>query len=648
MDTREKFGLLERTATVAVTAGAVDVKARTAELSFSSESPVLRQGFFSDDFHEILDHAPESVRLGRLNDGASVLFNHDRDQVIGVVEQASIDSDRRGRAVVRFGKSARAEEAFNDVRDNILGKVSVGYRIHEAELTKSKAGPDTLRAVDWEPHEVSIVSVPFDPSVGIGRTADDDATETLIHYRGFDPMKDDNAPKPDDAPMVVDLSSTAATKLRQAERARITEIQAIANGWGHVPEVGVEAERAINEGLSVDQFRANVMPALQSLRPEALAPRMPEDNPKTQLGMSDGEAQNYSIIRAVRALLAIRGMGDGDPKRIAPFEIECSNAVSEELGVEARGILVPYDVQQRTSWSIDPAVAERAYELGLTRTVPMGVATTGTVAGALKGTELLASSFIEALRPQSVALQAGAVPLPGLVGDVDIPKQTTLGLFGWVAEDTGATDTELTIATVSLAPKTISGPVPITRKLIKQSTPAVEQIVRNDLVLGAAEIIDVGVIRGTGASNQPTGIFSTTGVLTQAFADVTTPIVPTFAELVAMESQVGGANALRNGAVYVLTWPQSGSLKTTVKDAGSGQFVYQDGEVNGYLVLRTTNMALDRTLFGSFSQVLLAMWGVLDINVDVATKAATGGIVLRAFQDVDVGVRRPAAFCIDV
>jgi len=414
--------------------------------------------------------------------------------------------------------------------------------------------------------------------------------------------------------------------------------------------VGVEAERAVNEGHSVDEFRANIMPALQSLRPEALAPRMPEDKPLTQLGMSDGQAEDYSVMRAIRALMCTRGLDtSGDPRKIAPFEIECSNAVADQLGTEARGLFIPYDVQQRTPWSFDPTVMGRAHELGFTqRTVPMGVATTGTVAGALKGTELLASAFIEALRPVSVALSAGAVPLPGLVGDVDIPKQTTLGLFGWVAEDTGATDTEITIATVNLAPKTISGPVPITRKLIKQSTPAVEQIVRNDLVLGAAEIIDVGIIRGTGASNQPTGIFSTTGVLTQAIADVSTPIVPTFAEMVAFETQVGDANALRNGAVYMLTWAVSGSLKTTVKDAGSGQFVYQDGEINGYPVVRTSQMSLDRNLFGSFSQVLLGMWGVLDINVDVATKAASGGIVLRAFQDVDVGVRHPAAFCIDV
>ncbi len=652
-DTRESprrflapLGYLQRNAELI--AASVNLEARTVEVSFSSELPVLRRGFFSDDFNEVLDHAPESIRLGRLNDGASVLENHDRAKRLGVVEIASIDSDRRGRAVVRLGKGRRAKEALIDIADGILTKTSVGYVIHEADLVKaeSKGEPDTLRATDWEPHEISFVSVAADPSVGVGRGADD--IPTLIHYRGFDPMKDKpDTPAPAD---VIDITAAAADKLRQAERARIADIQSTAKPWQHVPDLVVEAERAINEGHSVDQFRANIMPLLQSMKPDALAPRLPDDNPRTRLGMSDGQARDYSVIRAIRALMAIRGMdSESDPRKIAPFEIECSNAVADELNVEARGILIPYDVQQRTSWGVEPSILKRAHELDmLTRTPPMGVATTGTVAGALKGTELLASAFIEALRANSVALAAGAVPLPGLVGDVDIPKQTGLATFAWEGEDDDGTDTEVAIGSINLAPKTISGPVPITRKLLKQSTPAVEQIVRNDLVLGAAEIIDVGILNGSGAADQPQGIIGTTGVNTVAIADVVTPFIPTFVEWVAFETAVGEDNALRDGAVYMSTWAVMGGSKTTLKDAGSGQFVFQNGEINGYRAMATSQMPTDRQLFGAFSQVLLGMWGVLDINIDVATKAKSGGIVLRAFQDVDVGVRHAEAFCVDV
>jgi HK97 family phage major capsid protein len=644
-DTREKLGYLQRAAELL--AASVNLDARTVEISFSSELPVLRRGFFSDDFNEILDHSPQSIRLGRLNDGASVLENHDRARRLGVVEFASIDSDRRGRAVVRLGKGRRAKEALIDIADGILTKTSVGYVIYEADLieAETKGEPDTLRAIDWEPHEISFVTVAADPSVGVGRGADD--IPTLIHYRGCDPMND-KTKTPAEPPTVVDITAAAADKLRQGERTRIADIQATAAPWSHVPDLTVEAERAINEGHSVDQFRANIMPMLQSMKPDALAPRLPADQPKTLLGMSDGQAREYSVMKAIRALMCLRGLdSSSDPQKVAPFEIECSNAVADELGVEPRGILIPYDVQQRTPWQADPGLMARAHALEFTRTVPMGVATTGTVAAALKGTELLASAFIEALQARSVSLAAGAVPLPGLVGDVDIPKQTGLATFGWLAEDADGTDTEVAIGAVTLAPKTVSGPVPITRKLIKQSTPAVEQIVRNDLVNGAAQAIDIGILRGSGSAGQPEGIINVTGVLTQVVADVTGVKVPTHAELVGFETTVGAANALSDSAVYMTLWAVAGPLKTTLVDSGSGLFVWMNNVVNGRQAIATSNLATDQVIFGSFNQILLGMWGVLDINVDVATKAKSGGIVLRAFQDVDVGLRHPQAFCIN-
>lgn len=626
----KQFGTLTREASIV--AGSVNVKSRTVELAFSSEHPVRRGGFFTDPYDEVLDHSPSSVRLGRFNGGAAnLLMHHNSRDIVGIIESASIDSDRRGRAVARLGKGERASEVLRDAEDGILVNVSVGYQIHEGEMTRGGKGEtDLFRAFDWEPVEASFVGVGADPNAGIGRAAPLEGPSTVITYREGNTMpKEKNDDQGAPAPADVTLSANAGDQLRQAERARIKEITALGAAWGHVPDVALEADRAIDEGKTVDQFRANIMPILQSQNPAALAPKLPEDKPRTLLGMSDGQADDFSIIRAIRAVMCMRGMDTmNDPRKIAPFEIECSNAVADELGVEARGILVPYDVQQRTGWG--------------TRTVPMGVATTGTVAAALKGTELLASSFIEALNSASVALQAGMVAIPGLVGDVDIPKQTGQAAWTWLAEDADGVDTEVAIGSVSLVPHTISGPVPITRKLLKQSTPAVEQIVRNDLVIGAARTIDLGALSGAGTGAIPLGIRGQTGVNTQ-----TLTASGTFAQIVGMETAVGADNALSGSAVYMMPWAHAGTLKTTVKDAGSGQFVFQDGMINGYRCIPTSQLVTDERLFGSFNQALLGMWGVLDINVDTATKAASGGIVLRPFQDVDIGVRHAEAFCIE-
>lgn len=157
-----KAGILYRTFEID-RAQLVDDK-RTVELSFSSELPVER--WFG---YEILDHNPSSVDLSRLKNAAPLLMEHNRNDQVGVIEDARIDADKKGRATVRFGMSARAIEIFQDVKDGIRRLVSVGYRVDKLVTEKIEDEVETLRATAWTPMEISIVSVPADASVGIGR-----------------------------------------------------------------------------------------------------------------------------------------------------------------------------------------------------------------------------------------------------------------------------------------------------------------------------------------------------------------------------------------------------------------------------------------------------------------------------------------------
>ena len=143
----------------------VDEASRTAVLAFASEEPYERHWGV-----EILDVSAKSMRQGRLRSGANVLVDHDWKDVVGVVESVEIGADRVARAVVRFGKSVRAEEVWQDVRDGIRRNVSVGYMVHKAALVETKDGLETYRVNDWEPFEVSLVSVPADATVGVGRS----------------------------------------------------------------------------------------------------------------------------------------------------------------------------------------------------------------------------------------------------------------------------------------------------------------------------------------------------------------------------------------------------------------------------------------------------------------------------------------------
>lgn len=146
---------------------------RTIPLSFSSEEPVDR--WFGV---EVLGHRENEIDLEWLASGtAPLLADHDPRSQIGVVTEAQLGSDRKGRAVVRFGKSPRAEQEFRDALDGIRVNVSVGYEILEMELSKSEKGkPDEYRATRWRPLEVSLVSIPADLTVGVGRDAPDART----------------------------------------------------------------------------------------------------------------------------------------------------------------------------------------------------------------------------------------------------------------------------------------------------------------------------------------------------------------------------------------------------------------------------------------------------------------------------------------
>ncbi len=578
----------------------IDEEARTVEVAFSSEDPVDR--WFGK---EILDHSPSSVRLGRLNNGGPILMDHDRRDHVGVVESATIESDRKGRALVRFGKSARAMEAFQDVVDRIRKHVSVGYRIHKIVLEEEndKEG-EIYRATDWEPYEISFVSVPADATVGVGRS-----TETKFKTEVIMPKNQQPAPGSEEnrqsAPAAPAPSIDVSAEVEKRARAELDRIDTIRK-MGDKYECADLARQHIDDKKSADEMTRAVL--------ALIAERQKEEKPTTQIGLSGRETQEYSLMRAMRALAT------NDWSK-AGFEREASLAIADALGKEARGFFVPYEIQSRV--------------------MTTGVAADG---GNLVGTDHMAGSFIDFLYANSVLGKLNAIFLEGLVGDIDIPRLDGGGAFTWVAEDGDGTDDDGVLGTVAMSPHTIAGAVPISRRLLKQSSPSVEAMIQRHLGRNAGLAIDLGGLQGTGASNQPTGISQTTGVGTVTIASAGSP---TWAELVEFETDVATANGLDGSTAYVTTAGVRGNLKTTKKDAGSGIFLMEKGEANGHPVEISNQLAANSIIFGNYQDVVIGMWGVLDLVADTATKAASGGLVLRAFQDVDVGIAHAGSFSVN-
>ncbi len=162
----------------------LDDESRTMQISFSSETEVDR--WFGK---EVLDHKPKSVRTDRLKETGTVLLDHDLTKPVGRITEVEIKG-RRGYATVELGSGfALADETFSQVQQGIRRNVSVGYRVHKLvmdETSETGEGPDIYRAVDWEPYEISLVTVPADPSVGVNRSPDDEYDITILETKQMD------------------------------------------------------------------------------------------------------------------------------------------------------------------------------------------------------------------------------------------------------------------------------------------------------------------------------------------------------------------------------------------------------------------------------------------------------------------------------
>lgn len=618
----------------------IDEEKRTVELSFSSEAEVPR---WLDEI-EVLDHSKGAADLTRLNGGANLLFNHNPGDPLGVVEEARIDSDRRGRAVVRFGNSARAEEVWKDVKDGILRNVSVGYRIHALEMKEKRDGGETVYLVTrWEPFEVSIVTIPADPSVGVSRQAinptpipqtsqfrsimNRQQTIEALRARGitFDEAASDEAlaallhrsltttenPAPASRPIVA--NETQARSAEQ-ERDRVRQITAAGKHF-NVREI---ADKAIHDGATLEEFRGL---ALEEVNKRTTAIRESNEG----IGMSEKEAQRFSILRLLDTLSEPQ---NARLRSEAAFEYEVIEAAAQKAkGRKVRGVLIPADVLSRNVYGQRDIISIKA-----------GSGYTGD-AGNTVATTLLTASFIEMLRNKTTVMGRATV-LTGLEGDIDIPKQVGKAAAAWIGEDDDAPATDVNFGLASMTPHTIAAYTQLTRKTLKQSSLAVEGFVRSDIAAAIAEGIDLAALYGDGTGNQPVGIAHSNPNAVN-FVGVN----PTWAEIVAMETALGEANINSESAAYLARAGFRGYAKTTEKYAGTGQTLWERGNtVNGYACDITNQVIAGDLFFGDWANFLIGMWGGLDLLVDPYSQSRKARLNISAFQDVDFLVRRSAAF----
>ena len=583
---------------------------------------------------EVLKMTKAAVDLTRLRNDAPFLADHSNsiDSILGRVEKPSVGNGQL-RVEVVLDDSAAAKEYGRKVSAGMAGKISIGYRVEEWKQTR-KATEEQVpeyTAVKWQPLEVSAVAVPADDAASVtGKRSYDMSGE--VETKGTQPAN------PVDAEAV-----------REAERERIREIT-LAGSNDAFKEFGARelAEEVIAQGGTIDDFRKQL-----SERQTAAYKKQAEDNKAAghengatgdgDIGLSEKDAGKFSLVRAIRAL------HEGNTKG-CEHELDVMTAAGQKVRedncrVSRSAFSVPADIFKAKTLDFAPqAVLQRAL---------------GADAGAgtnIIAETLLAGSFIDLLRAMSVVMPRATV-LSGLVGDVDIPRQTGANTANWVADNPNAddADSDLTLDQVSLSPKELAAHTGFTRKLLLQSTPSIEDLVRRDFMRVFALACDLAILHGAGTATEPQGIFGAAGSLAanRNGNDLT------WDSVVELETLVRTGDALRGSLAYVTSPKGFGAAKTTVKVTGTDAIFIadDDGQINGYPVEVTSQIGTKYTdetnadggtktamFFGNWADVLVGTWSGVDMVVDPYSKLRRRIIGVSAFQDIDIAHRHQESF----
>ena len=592
---------------------AIDEETRRVRIGVSSEEPVER-----DFGMEVIDHSRESMNLDFLNSGrAPLLLDHDMTKQIGVVETVEMDEDaRRLRAVVRFGRGDEASEVFDDVRDGIRQNISVGYRI-DGRVEREEDEDEIVR-VRTTPMEISIVSVPADQSslVGVGRSVSEPLQSSVKMETKMTDTTENQG---------IDLDAVKAEAVRTA-RKNDAEILAIA-AKHNKRDLG---ETAIRDGLSVDQFRGALL--------EAIGDDKPLDTPANVIDAPVKETRKYSLGRMVKA----QATGDW---REAGLEREINDEISRQVGRSAEGVYVP-----DFAWS----------QRGELATAATGGSSSEVVFDDFVPTEHRGDMFIEALRAKQVLGNLGTTYLSGLTGRIKMPKLATGANAAFVEELADVTDGAGTDGGVTLQPRTMGAFVEMSRLLVMESVPAIEQIIRNDLLASAADRTEFYAINGSGSSGQPTGILNTSGINNLDISSGTDVDALTWADIIALVKLVEEDNGIVNSAAAgFLSHPAvKAKLASTAKVSSTDSVQILDApwtELYGQPIEFTSNVptTLDpgdggndasALVYGDFSQLIIAQFGAPSILVDPYSNSKSGTVRMVLHAELDVGVRNAVSF----
>jgi len=635
---RAKTALMHREAQISAVPVDGKPSERKYEFVFSSEAPVENRWIWVNDQvgwgygTEILLHGQDNVDMSWIASGnAPFLSNHEADEYLADIVGASLENRKLKVLDLDWSVALEAQNVKNDIDGGRRKNVSVGYIIQEVVEVRpwnpSQGILGIYHITRWKPMECSSVTIPAVETVGFGRSGEaESAPNGAVYETVFYRMKNQSQSENAGATMLPENNEqhrggsapepvSMTVEHRESDSARIHAIADLnRDKFPGGLEIGA---RAIAEGISAEEFFK-----------ERYAPAMKAESERqatVKIGLSDKEKKQFSMLRLLRHL-------SDDKSADAGYELEVCNAYASARGTgPARGgVLVPYEaipIQSRAA-----------------------IVSSTTGSGAVE--EIHSGEVIDFLREQGVVTRAGARMLAGLVGKFDMARIGVGTTSYWVGELTeGNTDistSSMDIDLLQFTAKTVGVNQGVTRRMMHQTSLDVEAIVRSDIFASLADAIDSAALAGYGASNQPAGVMYTSGVNTEVMATEATPL---WSDIVNMETAIAEDKALRGALAYVCHPTCIGNMKQTLKASGVAGYITENNQINGYNYFSTCNAvksSAKSVIFGNWNELMIGMWGGIEILADPYSYSRKGIVSITAFQDVDIQLRNPVSFCYTV
>lgn len=425
---------------------------------------------------------------------------------------------------------------------------------------------------------------------------------------------------------------------------------------------------ATQDGLSTEEFKAkadeirarrdgvatkiSVLEEVDADQREAAREKAKEIDRQGRQTEEEKALRSYSVTKAIRDASEGRQQ-EGLEKEMA----EEADKEARENGISLSGqVRIPSLFMQRKK-PVDMEGIEKFRQKNWGNRQSRATLVSGTPSlGGNSVQSELSSEMIPFLNPTLMVENMGARVLTGLSGPLEIARKNARGTAVWAGEVDNSTETNPTLDKITLTPKRLTAWTPFSKQLLLQSSFDVEMMVREDLTEALAIALDLAAINGSGTGNVPRGILNYANI--GSVVGGTNGGVVSWPFFTRLETALATANAPMDSLGYLTTPGVRGRAKETEKVAGSGRFIWEDtnqNTVNGYpigistqvpsnLTKGTANAICHAIIFGNWRELIIGVWGGLDLTVDNITLASQASVKVTVHSWSDIALRHDASF----